>query len=117
VSPLLKAQQEFALDVARLIQRIYDEGFACTYGEALRPAELQELWVAQGRSWTKNSRHLERRAIDLNLFDGPDYIQESEPYAQFGRYWESLRPGKNVHGAGGTWPNRRDSNHFERRVL
>lgn len=117
MTPLLKAQQEFAEDTAKLIAKIYADGFACTYGEAFRPQELQDLWVAMGRSWTKNSRHLERRAIDLNLFIGDHYVTDSKQYAEFGKFWESLRPGKNVHGAGGTWPNRRDSNHFERKVL
>lgn len=110
------AQWEFALDVARLVQRACDLGLVLTYGEAWRPPEMQQLYLQQGKSWTPNSRHLVRRAVDFNLRVGGKLTTDEEAFAPLGEFWESLRPGKNAWGAGQGRP-RRDANHFERREL
>jgi hypothetical protein len=114
VSKLLDAQCSFAQDVALLIQRAVELGLRVKGGEWLRPKELQELYVAQGRSWAPNSRHLDGLAIDLLLFDGDRYLTGPHDYDDLGAFWEGLRP-ENVWGAGGTGSTRRDANHFERR--
>lgn len=114
MSPELEAQHEFTHDVALLLQEAERLGFRVSLGEAWRPPDLQKLYVEQGKSWTMNSRHLARRAIDLNLFRGGDFLTNEEDYQALGQWWERLRPGKNVWGAGTTLP-RKDANHFERR--
>ena len=114
MSALLKAQQEFAGDAARLVLKAEDLGFAVTLGEVLRPRELQDLYIQTGRSWAPNSRHLDKLAIDLQLFRGGEYLTDEEAYADLGTWWEALRPGLNKWGASSGRP-RRDANHFERR--
>lgn len=115
MSKLVLAQQQFAQDVARLIQHAKEHGLDVTLGEAWRPAEMQELYIQQGKSWTRNSRHLSRLAIDLNLFRGEIYLQDEEEYAKLGLWWEASRPGINVWGASSGRP-RKDANHFERKA-
>jgi hypothetical protein len=116
LSPAIAAQWEFAQDVARLIEHAHALGLALTFGEVWRPPEMQEVYLRQGKSWTPNSRHLVRRAVDFNLFVGGKLTTDEEAYAPLGEFWESLRPSKNVWGAGASRP-RRDANHFERRDL
>lgn len=116
LSDAVRAQWEFAQDVAVLIARAHELGMALTFGEVWRPPEMQEVYLKSGRSWTTNSRHLVRRAVDFNLFvDGRNTTAE-EDFAPLGEFWERLRPGKNVWGAGQGRP-RKDANHFERRDL
>ena len=117
-------QWEFLLDVSRLIQYSYGNGFKITGGDLYRSKEEQARLIAKGVSWTTNSRHLQRLAIDLNIFynehpeaeteerwkliDRSDY-KVAEP---LGEFWESLSP-YNVWG--GYWTKKLDAPHFERR--
>lgn len=114
VSALAEAQQEFAVDVARLILEARRLGYGVTLGEAWRNPALQPYYVEAGLSWTMNSRHADRLAIDLNLFVDGAYARDEELYAPLGEFWEALHPGQNKWGVGSGRP-RRDANHFERR--
>lgn len=114
MSPELQAQLEFGHDVALLILEAERLGFRVKLGEVQRPLELQEVYVAKGKSWTMSSRHLMNRAIDLLLFRGADYLTNEEEYQALGQWWERLRPGKNAWGVGKALP-RKDANHFERK--
>jgi hypothetical protein len=124
VSELRSAQWEFLQDVARLIDYAKAQGFQLTGGELWRTQEQQALHIQNKRSKTMNSKHLERLAIDLNIFydvdeDGDMDLVTREEHVKtiakvLGDYWERLRPpGKNVWGGSWGW----DSPHFERRVL
>ena len=113
MSALLDAQCQFAEDVARLILKAKEFGLRVKLGEALRPKELQELYVQQGRSWAPNSRHLSSLAIDLPLFRGDEYLTKDSEYTELGLWWEALDP-ENKWGASDGIP-RKDANHFERR--
>jgi hypothetical protein len=115
VSKLLTAQQEFTHDLALLILEAEALGFSPKMGEVLRPAELQAVYVAAGKSWTKNSRHLLGLAVDLLLFRGSKYLTDEAEYRELGEWWENLRPGLNKWGVGTALP-RKDSNHFERKA-
>ncbi len=93
-------QALFAQKIARLILYIESEGYHVTFGDAL-------AYKADGRH-TSNSKHYDKLAIDLNLFDAEwNYLTETDDYVKFGEYWESL---------GGTWGGRfkrvKDGNHF-----
>lgn len=114
VSALVQAQLLFAEDLAELILyvRLEGGGLRVKFGEVLRPAELQVLWRAQGRSWTPNSRHLLSLAADLLLFRGDQYVTDEREYRFMGDWWEARRPG-NRWGVGRGYP-RKDANHFER---
>ena len=90
-------QALFAQKIARLILYIESEGYHVTFGDA-------SAYKADGRH-TSFSKHYERLAIDLNLFDAEwNWMQETSDHTKFGEYWESL---------GGTWGGRfRDGNHY-----
>jgi hypothetical protein len=107
--PLVKQQQLFTRLVAKLLQWAFDQGYEITLAEAWRPPELQQLYIDQGKSWTKTSRHLSRRAIDLNLFVNGKYQTEPDAYAPLGQFWKSLHPGCKW---GGDW-KQKDAVHFE----
>lgn len=119
---LIDEQWAFLQDVVKLIQFAKDHGFLLTGGELYRTLEQQKIHVQNGNSKTMNSRHLNRLAIDFNIFydidkDGDfDLIEKTEHVkaiaSQLGAYWCSLHP-KNLWGySAWGW----DSPHFERNV-
>jgi hypothetical protein len=86
---------------------LYGENdWAITFGEAFRSSMLAQMYAKMGIG-IANSKHTERRAIDVNFFIGGVYQDKSEAYLPLGTYWESL---------GGVWGGRfkkADGNHFE----
>ena len=104
-------QAAFLLDAGRLIAHATREGFMVTGGELYRTMEQQRIYVQSGRSQTMNSKHLERRAIDLNFFKEGILIQDEESLRAVGQFWEALSP-KNKWG--GSWKSFKDLGHFER---
>jgi len=104
-------QWEFLKDVSKLIQYANENGYKLTGGELYRTMYQQRYYVANGLSWTYNSYHLKRLAIDLNLFVDGKYTTKCKDYEPLGEYWESLNP-KNKWG--GSWHSK-DCPHLERR--
>lgn len=108
--PFLGRQEQFALNVAHLIEFIYSKGYSCTFGEAFR-TPAQALLNAQHGIGIADSNHCHRLAVDLNLFDSMGkYINDSKEYEQFGVFWEKLNP---FNEWGGRWKHRVDLDHFE----
>ncbi len=105
---LREKQSTFILNVAKLIIWANERGYALTGGELLRTPEQQEIYIKTGKSKTNNSRHLQKLAIDLNLFIGGIYRTDKESYKPLADYWKSLHP-DNVAGYDWDW----DANHFE----
>ena len=108
---LQQKQEQFAFNVALLILHIFQSGYKCTLGEAYRTTEQALIYAKEGLG-ISHSKHCERLAIDLNLFD-PDsnYIfEDCKEYEALGAYWMSLNP-HNIWG--GTFRHRKDQNHFE----
>lgn len=98
ITSLSDQQKLFASLVPRLIDHIYDQGYACTFGDAYRSPRVQ-----YGHD---NSMHRRRLAIDLNLFDKRgDYLTDSSDYRFAGEYWLSLHPEC-------AWGGIEDGNHF-----
>jgi len=109
---LSDAQQDFALDIANLIQYInqYDNHkYSCTFGDAYRdPRSHGKMGEkgAYGRTW---SAHKQRCAVDLNLFKDDQYQTTTKAFEPFGAYWLTLHPDNRW---GGDWM---DGNHFSRK--
>jgi len=101
-------QAIFAHNVALLIQRIEDMGYKCTLGEAWRTKEMAEIYAKKGIG-IKDSLHLKRLAIDINLFKDGVYLTDGEAHEQFGKFWETLHPFNRHGGRFG------DPNHYEMR--
>jgi D-alanyl-D-alanine carboxypeptidase len=100
---LREKQSRFALMAARLILKAEEMGYTVTLGEAWRTPPQARLNAEQGTG-IRNSLHLIRLAIDLNLFRGNVYLANSEDHRRLGEWWESI---------GGTWGGRfGDGNHY-----
>ena len=108
---LSDAQQDFALDIAYLIQHINifdNHRYSCTFSDAYRDPRVHgELGDKQSYS-SANSKHKLRLAVDLNLFKDGIYQPDGSAHEPFADYWEALHP-DNVNGRG--W---NDANHYQR---
>lgn len=109
---LQQKQAEFLMNVSKLIQFIFQQGFEATGGELHRTPEQQALHKEAGRSMTSNSLHLDRLAIDLNIFRNGKLIQSKATLQPIGDFWESLNPRNRW---GGNFRSFLDTPHFERR--
>lgn len=102
-------QSLFAQLMAEFILWIFEQpGYAVTMGECWRPPEMQEIYLQKGLSKTKNSKHIRRLAVDLNLFIGGTYKTDKESYKPLAEKWESMHPDCR---SGYRWGF--DANHFE----
>lgn len=110
---LWEKQSIFTQNITKLINFIYDNEMACTFGEVFRTPEQAAIYAKQGKG-IKDSLHCKRLAVDLNLFtlDGT-YLTDSKSYKKFGEYWVTLHP---FNRWGGVFP-RVDANHFEMQDL
>lgn len=96
---LVAKQFIFLQNTVRLMQFAVQQGFVLTYGEAHRTLEQQQIHVRAGRSKTLKSKHMERLALDLNIFkDGK--LCTREQIKPLGDYWESLHA---ANRWGGNW--------------
>lgn len=121
---LREKQSLFLRNASKLITWAFDNGFELTIGEGLRTSEQQLLYfegysiekLGSGLHFVKTSRktktlkskHLEKLAIDLNLFIGGVYQTDSNAYKPIAEYWKSLNENND---AGYFWGW--DGNHFE----
>lgn len=104
---LRQKQSRFALGVALLIQHADSLGYQVTLGEAWRTPE-QAKWNAANGIGTVSSLHIERLAIDLNLYKDGNWLQTSNDHKPLGEWWESLGPD---YRWGGRF-SRPDGNHY-----
>lgn len=117
---MVTVQAEFLLQACELVQWATAEGYVITGGELWRSVEQQKIYVSTGRSKTMQSSHLDRLAIDLNIFkDGK--LCTREQIKPIGDRWEAMHP-KNRWG--GNWRGLVDAGkssfvdapHFERQL-
>jgi len=116
---MVNEQHAFLQDVAKLLQEAEKQGFMVSGGELFRTPDQQAIYLKTGRSKTMASKHLQRLAIDLNLFvkkaDGSAALTyDILTLKPLGDFWEKLSPGKNSWG--GNWNSFKDVPHFERRT-
>lgn len=100
-------QSRFARDSAKLILHAYELGFEITYGECWRSPEQAKWNAAQGIG-TANSLHIDRLAIDINLFINGVYVTNDEGHKVLGAWWKSLGPD---YRWGGDF-TKKDFNHY-----
>jgi hypothetical protein len=103
-----RLQEEFSQSVARLIQKAGELGYGVTFGEAYRTPEQAALNAKSGAG-ISNSLHIDRLAIDLNLFKDGSYITDSEGHSELGAWWKGLGP---RYRWGGDFSTRKDYNHY-----
>jgi len=99
-----------------LLRRLAAEGLTFKVTSGNRTQAEQDALYAQGRygnkgpvvTWTRRSRHIGGRAIDLTLFSGKNPVWESKHYDTAGRIGKEL-------GLvwGGDWKRTKDRPHFE----
>jgi len=89
---LREKQTRFALAVPGLIQKAVELGYFVTLGETWRTPE-QAIWNAQHGLGTIHSLHIQRLAIDLNLFtaDGA-LITDGMGHEELGTWWKAQSP-------------------------
>lgn len=75
----------------KLVPFALSKGYALTWGQTTRTDAEAQANAAAG-SGIARSLHIDRLAIDLNLFRGGDWLQTSEDHAELGAYWKTLHP-------------------------
>lgn len=106
---LSKRQRIFSKCFQALLGFIHDKGWECTIGETQRTRYQQRKYVDEGKSWTMNSKHLQKCAVDLFLWIDGAITWKHVDYEVLGVYWKTLDP---LCVWGGDWRSR-DSVHFE----
>jgi hypothetical protein len=94
---LRQKQSRFARAVALLIQYATQQGYEVTFGEAWRTPE-QAQRNAEAGIGIANSLHIDRLAIDLNLFRDGRWLSSTEAHRPLGEFWESI--GDDYHWGG-----------------
>jgi hypothetical protein len=105
---LRQKQSRFVRSVALLIQYAYAMGYELTFGEAWRTQAQANANAAAGTG-ISNSLHIDRLAIDLNLFKDGIYLADSASHKPLGEFWKSLGPD---HCWGGDFKPSPDGNHY-----
>ncbi|MCW5657454.1 MAG: hypothetical protein KIT60_07105 [Burkholderiaceae bacterium] len=102
---LRQKQSRFARAVAELVQEATRRGYEVTWGEAWR-SEWEATRLAKARLGIRRSLHCDRLAVDLNLFRGGVWLEDTEDHRPLGEWWEQ-------HFAGAAWGGRfGDGNHY-----
>jgi hypothetical protein len=108
MSNLLKAQFRFTENLTEFLKWLANQGYYVSLGEALRTQYQQDYYVHNKLSKTTHSRHQDKLAIDLNIFNNKGGLVSNAELVYFGEYWQSLHS-NNKAGALWGW----DMNHFE----
>jgi hypothetical protein len=95
--PLGVRQQEFTLAVAKLILVADGLGIKLRMKEVMRDIERQKTLVAEKKSKTMNSRHLDCLAVDFVACKNGEVFTSGEIFRALGECWESM---------GGRWGGR-----------
>lgn len=104
-------------DLLRLLGEVrIRSGVPFEIAEGLRDRERQAKMVAEGRSQTYNSRHLDGNALDIYIPDGKGgIVHDFDQYAPLGELAKQIAAQKGYDDFrwGGDWKTLRDGAHFE----
>lgn len=103
-------QEIFSENVAKLLRWALEHDYKPRIRECQRTPEQQDIYVKSGKSWTKNSAHLESLAIDIYFTKDGKLLQTKEQLQELGDYWESLSL---LNEWGGNWKKNMDCPHFQ----
>lgn len=106
---LVMQQAQFLIDACDLVKLATSRGLLVTAGELYRTAYQQAEYLRLGLSQTLDSRHGDRLAIDINVFQG-GALASRDVLARLGADWCSMSP---ANRWGGNF-TKYDGNHFER---
>lgn len=95
---LSEKQQLFTWHIGQLIMFANARDMKLTFGHAWRSLEEQKRLKSEGKSQTLKSKHLDRLAVDFNLFINGRLIWDWHKWKVLGDYWEDLNPGVNRWG-------------------
>lgn len=107
---LLEKQQIFSKLLARFLQDLFARGYEVTLGEAWRPQEMADIYASQGRG-SKNSLHIIRLAVDLNIFYQGRFLTTKEELEIPGKLWKAYTTSLAQTCWGGDFKTP-DANHF-----
>jgi len=108
MTTLLQAQFRFTENLTEFLKWLANQNYFVSLGECYRTQYQQDEYFRQKLSKTTHSKHQDKLAIDLNIFNGSGALVSNAELVYFGEYWQSLHI-KNKAGALWGW----DMNHFE----
>jgi len=85
---LRQKQSTFVRLVGQVIAEATRLGYDLTFGEAYRTPEQAARNAAAGTG-IANSLHIDRLAIDFNLFKDGVYLSKTEDWLPLGLWWEA----------------------------
>lgn len=87
------AEQQFLFTklIGELIRFAYSQGYALSFGEAWRTPQ-QARWNAANGTGIVHSLHIERLAVDFNLFKDGQYLGNTNDHLPLGEWWEKQHP-------------------------
>lgn len=111
-SPLTLGQRQelFMWGLGQLLVWLHSEGYKVRGGELLRDPRVAQMNDANGVG-ISNSLHIDKLAIDLNVFKGGVWLNKTEDHAPIGAKWKTLHP---LFAWGGDFkpPTKPDGNHY-----
>lgn len=107
MATLSEMQRKFVPLVAKLVEWAYANGYELTFGEAWRTPEQAKLNAASGAGIV-HSLHIDRLAIDINLWKDGVWQQDSAAHKPLADYWVTLDP---LCRWGGNF-SKPDGNHY-----
>ena len=108
LSELGDKQKWFTWCLSVLLDKIHNEGYECTLGDAYRDPRVFGV-AGEARGYGRpSSNHKIRLAIDLNLFKDGKYLTKTEDHKQFGEFWLTVDPSCRWGGSHGN----NDGNHY-----
>ncbi len=109
---LREAQSLFAKQFAQFVLWLYEEGYEVTFGEAQRPVEMADLYLATDKSRAgRNSLHCKKLAFDIFIFKDGKLIEKKQTLESVGKKWESM---DSLNSWGGFFVSLYDYPHFSR---